>query len=326
MQAKNEVASSTKTSLAKPQVPGQVKHYLQFADLTREEYDYLLARSAYLKAKFKSYETWHPLHDRTLAMIFEKHSTRTRLSFEAGIHQLGGHAVYLNTRDTQLGRGEPVEDAAQVISRMTDIIMIRTFGQDIIERFAANSRVPVINGLTNEYHPCQVLADIFTFVETRGSIQGKTVAWVGDANNMAYTWVQAAEKLDFQLRFSAPAGYQLDMSRISSNGLKHLTVCADPKEACKGADLVTTDVWTSMGYEEENTSRMTAFKDWIVSQELMSLAKPNAVFMHCLPAHRGEEVTAEVIDGPQSVVWEEAENRLHVQKALMEYLLCGRLD
>ncbi|QWD26358.1 ornithine carbamoyltransferase [Polynucleobacter paneuropaeus] len=326
MQAKNAVASSTKTSLAKPQVPGQVKHYLQFADLTREEYGYLLSRAAYLKAKFKSYETWHPLHDRTLAMIFEKHSTRTRLSFEAGIHQLGGHAVYLNTRDTQLGRGEPVEDAAQVISRMTDIIMIRTFGQDIIERFAANSRVPVINGLTNEYHPCQVLADIFTFVETRGSIQGKTVAWVGDANNMAYTWLQAAEKLDFQLRFSAPAGYQLDMSRISSNALKHLTVCADPKEACKGADLVTTDVWTSMGYEEENTSRMTAFKDWIVSQELMSLAKPNAVFMHCLPAHRGEEVTAEVIDGPQSVVWEEAENRLHVQKALMEYLLCGRLD
>ena len=326
MQAKNAVASSTKTSLAKPQVPGQVKHYLQFADLTREEYDYLLLRAAWLKAKFKSYETWHPLHDRTLAMIFEKHSTRTRLSFEAGIHQLGGHAVYLNTRDTQLGRGEPVEDAAQVISRMTDIIMIRTFGQEIIERFAANSRVPVINGLTNEYHPCQVLADIFTFVETRGPIQGKTVAWVGDANNMAYTWLQAAETLDFQLRFSAPAGYQLDMSRISGNALKHLTICADPKEACKAADLVTTDVWTSMGYEEENTSRMTAFKDWIVSQELMSVAKPNAVFMHCLPAHRGEEVTAEVIDGPQSVVWEEAENRLHVQKALMEYLLCGRLD
>jgi len=260
-----------------------------------------------------------------LAMIFEKHSTRTRLSFEAGIHQLGGHAVYLNTRDTQLGRGEPVEDAAQVISRMTDIIMIRTFGQEIIERFAANSRVPVVNGLTNEYHPCQVLADIFTFVEARGPIQGKTVAWVGDANNMAYTWIQAAECLGFQLRFSAPEGYQLESSRLTGAALNHLTVCADPRDACKDADLVTTDVWTSMGYEDENASRMAAFKDWMVSSELMSLAKPDALFMHCLPAHRGEEVSAEVIDGPQSIVWEEAENRLHVQKALMEYLLCGRV-
>ncbi len=314
------------TSLAKPQVLGQLKHYLQFTDLTRSEYDYLLARSAWLKTKFKSYETWHPLHDRTLAMIFEKQSTRTRLSFEAGIHQLGGHAVYLNTRDTQLGRGEPVEDAAQVISRMTDIIMIRTFGQDIIERFAANSRVPVINGLTNEFHPCQVLTDVFTFVEARGPIQDKTVAWVGDANNMAYTWIQAAEVLGFQVRFSAPAGYALDPARLSAAAAKHLTVCNDPKEACKDADLVSTDVWTSMGFEDENTSRMAAFKNWMVSDSLMALAKPNALFMHCLPAHRGEEVSASVIDGPQSVVWEEAENRLHVQKALMEYLLCGRLD
>jgi ornithine carbamoyltransferase len=326
MQAKTLVESSTMTSLAKPQVPGQVKHYLQFSDLTRQEYDYLLKRAAWLKAKFKSYETWHPLHDRTLAMIFEKHSTRTRLSFEAGIHQLGGHAVYLNTRDTQLGRGEPVEDAAQVISRMTDIIMIRTFGQETIERFAANSRVPVINGLSNEFHPCQVLADIFTYVEARGPIQDKKVAWVGDANNMAYTWIQAAECMDFQLRFSAPEGYQLDVARLTKNAAKHLTICADPKEACEDANLVTTDVWTSMGYEAENTLRMNAFKDWMVDEELMSLAKPDALFMHCLPAHRGEEVSAGVIDGPQSIVWEEAENRLHVQKALMEYLLCGRLD
>jgi ornithine carbamoyltransferase len=314
------------TSLAKPQVPGQLKHYLQFTDLTRSEYDYLFARSAWLKTKFKSYETWHPLHDRTLAMIFEKQSTRTRLSFEAGIHQLGGHAVYLNTRDTQLGRGEPVEDAAQVISRMTDIIMIRTFGQDIIERFAANSRVPVINGLTNEFHPCQVLTDVFTFVEARGPIQGKTVAWVGDANNMAYTWIQAAEVLGFQVHFSAPNGYNLDPARLSAAAAKHLTVCNSPEDACKDADIVSTDVWTSMGFEDENTSRMAAFKNWMVSDRLMALAKPNALFMHCLPAHRGEEVTASVIDGPQSVVWEEAENRLHVQKALMEYLLCGRLD
>jgi len=314
------------SSLAKPQVPGQLKHYLQFTDLTRSEYDYLFARSAWLKTKFKSYETWHPLHDRTLAMIFEKQSTRTRLSFEAGIHQLGGHAVYLNTRDTQLGRGEPVEDAAQVISRMTDIIMIRTFGQDIIERFAANSRVPVINGLTNEFHPCQVLTDVFTFVEARGPIQGKTVAWVGDANNMAYTWIQAAEVLDFQVRFSAPTGYTLDPARLSAAAAKHLTVCNSPEDACKDADIVSTDVWTSMGFEDENTSRMAAFKNWMVSDRLMALAKPNALFMHCLPAHRGEEVAASVIDGPQSVVWEEAENRLHVQKALMEYLLCGHLD
>ena len=312
-------------SLAKPQSPDQLRHYLQFSDFSRDEYEYLFGRAAWLKERFKRYETWHPLHDRTLAMIFEKHSTRTRLSFEAGVHQLGGHAVYMNTRDTQLGRGEPIEDAAQVISRMTDIIMIRTFEQETIERFAANSRVPVINGLTNQYHPCQVLADIFTFVEARGPIQGKTVAWVGDANNMAYTWIQAAEKLDFEVRFSAPDGYQLDRSRLQPSAVNHLVVCADPKDACKGADLVSTDVWTSMGFEAENATRMAAFKHWMVNEQLMALAHPDALFMHCLPAHRGEEVSAGVIDGPQSVVWEEAENRLHVQKALMEFLLCGRL-
>jgi len=302
-----------------------VRHYLQFADFSADDYAYLLQRAEFLKAKFKRYETWHPLHDRTLAMIFEKNSTRTRLSFEAGIHQLGGHAVFLNTKDTQLGRGEPVEDAAQVISRMTDIIMIRTFGQDIIERFAANSRVPVINGLTNEYHPCQVLADIFTFVEHRTDIKGKTVAWIGDANNMAYTWIQAAEILDFKVNFSAPPGYQLDNKFLSANSKKHLTIFQNPLDACKGVDLVTTDVWTSMGYEDENQARLKAFKNWMVSDELMAAAHADALFMHCLPAHRGEEVSASVIDGTQSVVWDEAENRLHVQKALMEFLLCGKL-
>jgi ornithine carbamoyltransferase len=302
-----------------------VRHYLQFTDFSADEYAYLLERAAFLKAKFKRYETWHPLHDRTLAMIFEKNSTRTRLSFEAGIHQLGGHAVFLNTKDTQLGRGEPVEDAAQVISRMTDIIMIRTFGQDIIERFAAHSRVPVINGLTNEYHPCQVLADIFTYVEQRGSIKGKTVAWVGDANNMAYTWIQAAELLDFKVNFSAPSAYQLDQKMLSPNAKKYLTVFESPLDACRGADLVTTDVWTSMGYEDENQIRLKAFKGWMVNDALMATANSNVLFMHCLPAHRGEEVSASVIDGPQSVVWDEAENRLHVQKALMEFLLCGKL-
>lgn len=302
-----------------------VRHYLQFADFSADDYAYLLQRAEFLKAKFKRYETWHPLHDRTLAMIFEKNSTRTRLSFEAGIHQLGGHAVFLNTKDTQLGRGEPVEDAAQVISRMTDIIMIRTFGQDIIERFAANSRVPVINGLTNEYHPCQVLADIFTFVEHRTNITGKTIAWIGDANNMAYTWIQAAEILDFKVNFSAPPGYQLDNKFLSANSKKHLTVFQNPIDACKGADVVTTDVWTSMGYEDENQARLKAFKNWMVTDELMAAAHADALFMHCLPAHRGEEVSASVIDGKQSVVWDEAENRLHVQKALMEFLLCGKL-
>jgi ornithine carbamoyltransferase len=302
-----------------------VRHYLQFTDFSADDYAYLLERAAFLKAKFKRYETWHPLHDRTLAMIFEKNSTRTRLSFEAGIHQLGGHAVFLNTKDTQLGRGEPVEDAAQVISRMTDIIMIRTFGQDIIERFAAHSRVPVINGLTNEYHPCQVLADIFTYVEHRGSIKGKTVAWVGDANNMAYTWIQAAEILDFKVNFSAPSAYQLDQKMLSPNAKKYLTIFEHPADACRGADLVTTDVWTSMGYEDENQIRLKAFNGWMVNDELMTAANSDALFMHCLPAHRGEEVSASVIDGPQSVVWDEAENRLHVQKALMEFLLCGKL-
>lgn len=298
-----------------------VRHYLQFSDFSAKEYRYLLQRTAVLKAKFKGYETWHPLHDRTLAMIFEKSSTRTRLSFEAGIHQLGGHAVYLNTRDTQLGRGEPVEDAAQVISRMTDIIMVRTFGQDILERFATNSRVPVINGLTNEYHPCQVLADIFTFYEQRGDIVGKKVAWIGDANNMAYTWIQAAEIFGFDFHFSGPPGYQLDPKRIV--GATRLQQFNNPLEAVQGVDIVTTDVWTSMGYEAENELRLAAFRDWMVDAHMMAQAKPEALFMHCLPAHRGEEVAAEVIDGPQSIVWQEAENRLHVQKALMEYLLCG---
>lgn len=303
-----------------------IRHYLRFKDLTLDEYDYLLERTRILKQKFKRYETYHPLHDRTLAMIFEKNSTRTRLSFEAGIHQLGGHAVFLNTRDTQLGRGEPIEDAAQVISRMVDVIMIRTFGQEIIERFAANSRVPVINGLTNEYHPCQVLADIFTFHEMRTSIRGKTVAWIGDANNMAYTWIEAARILGFTLRVSTPPGYRLDPAMVSDDEAGCLEVVDDPLEACRGAHLVTTDVWTSMGFEAENEARKKAFADWCVDADLMAVAAPDALFMHCLPAHRGEEVSAEVIDGPQSVVWDEAENRLHVQKALMEFLLLGRLS
>ena len=306
-----------------------IKHYLQFADFTAAEYAYLFERAALIKGKFKAYEKHHPLSDRTLAMIFEKASTRTRVSFEAGMYQLGGSVVNLTSGDSQLGRSEPIEDTARVISRMVDIVMIRTFEQARIEQFAAHSRVPVINGLTNEYHPCQILADIFTYIEHRGPIQGKTVAWIGDGNNMANTWAQAAALLGFTLRVSTPRGYEVDsqLAALDGNGgSKGWQSFADPMKACEGADLVTTDVWTSMGYEAENEARKKAFADWCVDADMMAAARPDALFMHCLPAHRGEEVTAEVIDGRQSVVWDEAENRMHVQKALMEYLLLGRLS
>ena len=304
-----------------------IKHYLQFADFRADEYAYLLARAALIKRKFKAYEKHHTLNDRTLAMIFEKASTRTRVSFEAGMYQLGGSVVHLTSEGSQLGRSEPIEDTARVISRMTDIVMIRTFEQARIERFAEFSRVPVINGLTNEYHPCQILADIFTFIEHRGPIAGKTVAWIGDGNNMANTWAQAAALLGFTLHVSTPRGYEVDsqLAALDGNGgNKTWRHFADPIAACAGADLVTTDVWTSMGYEAENEARKQAFASWCVDADMMAAARPDALFMHCLPAHRGEEVTAEVIDGPQSVVWDEAENRMHVQKALMEYLLLGR--
>ena len=300
-----------------------IKHFLQFRDLDADEIGYLFDRTRVIKDRFKRYEPYHPLNDRTLVMIFEKASTRTRLSFEAGMHQLGGSAIYLNTRDSQLGRGEPVEDAAQVISRMCDMVMIRTYEQSIIERFAAHSRVPVINGLTNEYHPCQILADVFTFIEHRGSIRGRTVAWIGDSNNMLYTWLQAAELLGFTVHVSSPPGYEVDATTAGTSAAC-LKAFADPIEAARGADLVTTDVWTSMGFESQNDERARAFADWCVDEDMMRAAGPDALFMHCLPAHRGEEVSADVIDGPRSLVWDEAENRLHTQKALMEYLLLGR--
>ena len=300
----------------------KVKHFLKLNDFVSEELSYIFDRAKVIKANFKSYKKTWTLEDRTLVMIFEKASTRTRLSFEAGMNQMGGNAVYLNTRDSQLGRGEPVEDAAQVISRMSDVVMIRTFEQDIIDRFANNSRVPVINGLTNEYHPCQILADIFTFIEKRDSIQGKKVAWVGDSNNVCMTWLQAAELFDFELHISSPKGYEIDSSKLegSDNVFQHL----DPMSAVKDADILTTDVWTSMGFESENKDRLKDFANWQVDKKMLNEAKKDALFMHCLPAHRGEEVSGEVIDGPQSVVWEEAENRLHIQKALLEYLLIGK--
>jgi len=302
---------------------GPLRHFLQFRDFTRTEIEYVLERAALIKDRFKRYQPHHTLHDRTLAMVFEKASTRTRVSFEAGMYQLGGSAIHLTTTDSQLGRSEPIEDTARVISRMVDLVMIRTYEQTRIERFAAHSRVPVINGLTNEYHPCQILADIFTWIEQRGPITGKTVAWIGDANNMAYTWLQAAELLDFTVHVSTPAGYALEPERIAAVDKRHLVVFDKPEDACRGAHLITTDVWTSMGYEDENEARRLAFADWCVDADMMAVADPQALFMHCLPAHRGEEVTAEVIDGPQSVVWDEAENRLHVQKALMEFLILG---
>ena len=308
-----------------------MKHFLQFSDLTVDELAYVFTRASLIKRKFKAYEKHHTLADRTLAMIFEKASTRTRVSFEAGMYQMGGAVVHLTTGDSQLGRAEPIEDSAKVISRMVDLVMIRTFGQDKINSFAANSRVPVINGLTNEFHPCQILADLFTFIEHHGDTQhplqclhGKVVAWVGDGNNMANTWLQAADMLGFTVHLSTPSGYEVDPAIAGLRSRESYKVFKDPMQACEGADLVTTDVWTSMGYEAENAVRQQAFADWCVDADMMSQAKPNALFMHCLPAHRGEEVAADVIDGPQSVVWDEAENRMHVQKALMEFLLLGK--
>ena len=309
-----------------PSTPAPVRHYLQFNDLNAAEYAYVFERAAIIKKKFKTYEKHQPLVDRTMAMIFEKASTRTRVSFEAGMYQLGGSVVHLTTGDSQLGRAEPIEDSAKVISRMVDLVMIRTFEQTKLASFAEHSRVPVINGLTNEFHPCQILADIFTYIEHRGSIKGKTVAWVGDGNNMANTWLQASEILGFKVHLSTPGGYEVDQSIAGIRSADSYKVFKDPMQACAGADLVTTDVWTSMGYEAENEARKKAFADWCVDTEMMAAAKPDALFMHCLPAHRGEEVEADVIDGPQSVVWDEAENRMHAQKALMEFLLLGQLS
>ena len=300
-----------------------MRHFLQFNDLSAAECAYVFERAALIKKKFKAYEKHHSLVDRTLAMIFEKASTRTRVSFEAGMYQLGGSVVHLTTGDSQLGRAEPIEDSAKVISRMVDLVMIRTYEQSKLERFAANSRVPVINGLTNEFHPCQILADIFTYIEHRGSIRGKTVAWVGDGNNMANTWLQAADLLGFKVHVSTPSGYEIDQSVASLRRPESYQVFKNPLDACHQADLVTTDVWTSMGFEAENEVRKKAFALWCVDAAMMAAARPDALFMHCLPAHRGEEVSADVIDGNQSVVWDEAENRLHVQKALMEWLLLG---
>ena len=303
-----------------------MKHFLQLSDFERGEFEHLFTRTRLIKERFKNYVAYQPLVDRMLAMVFEKSSTRTRVSFEAGIYQMGGSSIVLNMGETQLGRGESIEDVARVISRMVDIVMIRTFEHANIERFASQSRVPVVNGLTNDYHPCQVLADIYTYLEHRGPITGATVAWIGDGNNMCNTWIQAARIFDFKLNVATPAGYGVESARVAGVGREHLEIFTHPVQAASGAHLVNTDVWTSMGFEAEASAREKAFRGFIVDRRVMAAARPDALFMHCLPAHRGEEVAADVLEGPQSVVWEEAENRLHVQKALMEYLLLGRVE
>ena len=299
-----------------------VRHFLTLSDFSAIELLAVIDRAIDLKAMTKRGEIYTPLQNRSLAMIFEKASTRTRVSFEAGMTQLGGHALFLSPNDSQLGRGEPIEDAARVISRMVDLVMIRTFEQYKVERFAAYSRVPVINGLTDTHHPCQLLADMMIWIEQRGLPNGRIVAWVGDGNNMCHSWMEAARLFDFKLRVCTPQGYQPNSTIVAANA-SHLIFCATPEEAVQHADVVTTDTWASMGQEAEKKQREIAFAGFEVTEELMALAHPDAIFMHCLPAYRGKEVAAAVIDGPQSVVWDEAENRLHAQKALMEALLLG---
>jgi ornithine carbamoyltransferase len=298
------------------------RHFLTLLDLSSDELDHLMARAIELKAMRCAGERFEPLKSKTLAMVFEKSSTRTRVSFEAGMTQLGGHALFLSPRDTQLGRGEPIEDSARVLSRMVDCIMIRTFEHSKVERFAEYSRVPVINGLTDLVHPCQLLADMQTYRERRGPITGKTVLWVGDGNNMCHSYINAARRLDFRLRIACPQGYDPDPDVLGPAG-DRCEVLRDPMEAAEGVDLVVTDVWASMGQEQEQAQRKAVFSGFQVDEALMRRADRGALFMHCLPAHRGEEVSAGVIDAPDSVVWDEAENRLHSQKALLEFLLCG---
>jgi ornithine carbamoyltransferase len=296
------------------------QHFLTLLDIDSVNLNRLVHRATELKAMQHAGERFEPLYGKVMGMIFDKSSTRTRVSFETAMAQFGGHAIFLSPRDTQLGRGEPIEDSARVLSRMVDVIMIRTYDHEMVKRFAAYSKVPVINALTDKYHPCQLLADVQTFIEHRGDISGKTIAWIGDGNNMCHSYINAARQFDFQLRIATPAGYEPNADILQAAG-NRIHLCHDPMEAAHGADMVATDVWASMGQEEEQRQREKSFAAFQVNQALMAEANHDALFTHCLPAHRGEEVTAEVIDGPQSVVWDAAENRLHSQKALLEYLL-----
>jgi len=299
------------------------RHFLTLMDFSPAELQGLIQRAIELKKIQRSGEVFEPLKNKVLGMVFEKSSTRTRVAFETAMAQCGGHAIFLSPRDTQLGRGEPIKDSARVLSRMVDIIMIRTFAHEKIEEFAANSQVPVINALTDLQHPCQLLADMQTYFEHRGNIKGKKVVWIGDGNNMCHSYIDAARQFDFKLAIAAPEGYLPDSELLSAAG-EHAWLATSPTEACQDADLIVTDVWASMGQEEEANKRIKAFADYQVNSELMQLAKPDALFMHCLPAHRDEEVSEEILEGPQSVVWEEAGNRLHSQKALLEFLLSGK--
>lgn len=301
------------------------KNFLCLKDCLADELNYLLRRAIKLKSRFKAREVYRPFEGKVLAMLFEKASTRTRVSFEAGMAQLGGTSIYLNTSETQLKNEETIEDTARAVSRMVDLVMIRTGPHSRLEAFAKESEVPVINGLTNDSHPCQVMGDIMSFIEKRGSIKGAVVTWIGDANNVLYSWLYSASILGFKVHISAPPGYSINPTQVPDND-----DCYDfflsPEEAAEGADLVTTDNWRSCGYDENQAKRQSKSARWQVNETVMKAAKPDALFMHCLPAFRGQEVSSEVIDGPQSVVWDEAENRLHFQKALMEYLLLGRIE
>ncbi len=297
-----------------------MKHFLTLKDLTPAELKLLIQRAVELKKLHQHGEIYQPLKGKVLAMIFEKSSTRTRVSFESAMIQFGGGSIFLSPDDTQLGRGEPLEDSARVISSMVDAVMIRTFAHSKIETFAKYSSVPVINALTDEFHPCQLLADMQTYQEHRGDIKGKKVVWIGDGNNMCHSYINAAEQFGFTLNIATPEGYEPDAAIVEASKAD-VQLFNDPKAASEGVDLVVTDVWASMGQEEEQRKREQAFAGFQVNQQIMDLANKDALFMHCLPAHRGEEVSAEVIDGPQSVVWDEAENRLHAQKALLEFLI-----
>jgi ornithine carbamoyltransferase len=296
------------------------RHFLTLLDLTPEELRTLVKRASELKSIRNRDEVYEPLKNKVMAMIFEKSSTRTRVFFEAGMAQFGGHAMFLSPRDTQLGRGEPISDSARVISSMVDVVMIRTFSHSLVEEFAANSSVPVINALTDEFHPCQLLADMQTYFEHRGDIQGKTVTWIGDGNNMCHSYINAARQFDFNLRVACPEGFDPDPDLVAANQ-ERVFITRSPEEGVTGSDLIVTDVWASMGQEEEQKEREQKFAGFQVSPALMDKANEGALFMHCLPAHRGEEVSEDMLEDPRSVVYDEAENRLHAQKALLEFLM-----
>jgi ornithine carbamoyltransferase len=297
-----------------------VRHFLSLLDFSSDELRALIAHAIDVKQKLKQGVAHTPLSGKLLAMIFEKSSTRTRVSFEAGMYQLGGHAIFMSPRDSHLGRGEPIEDSARVISSMVDGILIRTFGHDRIEALAQNSSVPVINGLSDLLHPCQLLADMQTWFELRGDIAGARVAWIGDGNNMCHSYINAALRFGFHLNIACPGGHAPEADMLQS-GAGSLTLYDSAVEAANSADLIVTDVWASMGQEQEQEQRATHFAAYQINQGVMAAASQDALFMHCLPAHRGEEVTSEVLESPQSVIWQEAENRLHAQKALLEFLI-----